>query len=75
MAKQVTGRIAGLVAAVVLTISGAAAVLFAIRITAYMDFGFLGIAAWLVISVFGLALGTLGILGLMSWATTSKARH
>ena len=76
MARKIAGRTLGLIIAIALTIGGAAIVLFAAKLSVYLSGdGLMGILTWFLTGAFGLAIGSIGVLGLLTSLTGTKARH
>lgn len=74
-APRIGGKVLGYIVSITLVIFGATTVFLAAKVGAFVGFGVWGIATWFIMGAVGLAVGALGILGLMLLIRPSKARH
>lgn len=74
-ATKIGGKVLGYIVSITLVIFGATTVFLAAKVGAFVGFGVWGIVTWFIMGAVGLAVGALGILGLMLLIRPSKARH
>lgn len=74
---RTTGRLIGLLAGIIITLLGAALVIFAARLTSYVMVGPTGGSAlvWLALGGTGLIIGTGGLISILLWVQTALRRN
>jgi len=72
---KMSGKVFGYSISILLLVIGVTTVFLAAEVGAFVGMGVWGIVTWFVMGAVGLAVGALGILGLMLLIRPSKARH